>query len=60
MRSRLKVTRWYVILSLHCSFDSLLRVVQIHPIPPFSSTDALTQVIQRMEQAGIYLMYDMR
>ncbi|KAM5540974.1 hypothetical protein V8D89_005285 [Ganoderma adspersum] len=32
----------------------------IHPIPPFSSTDALTQVIQRMEQAGIYLMYDMR
>ncbi|KAI1787420.1 hypothetical protein LXA43DRAFT_713557 [Ganoderma leucocontextum] len=32
----------------------------IHPIPPFSSTDAVSQVIQRMEQAGIYLMYDMR
>ncbi|PIL25753.1 hypothetical protein GSI_11503 [Ganoderma sinense ZZ0214-1] len=32
----------------------------IHPIPPFSSTSAVAQVIQRMEQAGIYLMYDMR
>ena len=60
MRSRLKVTRWYVILSLHCSFDSLLRVVQIHPIPPFSNLTALSEVVERMEKVGIYLMYDMR
>ncbi|KAI1787409.1 hypothetical protein LXA43DRAFT_712840 [Ganoderma leucocontextum] len=32
----------------------------IHPIPPFSNLSALSLVVESMEQAGIYLMYDMR
>lgn len=32
----------------------------IHPIPTFDNLTALAQVIQRMEEVGIYLMYDMR
>ncbi|EMD34907.1 hypothetical protein CERSUDRAFT_124938 [Gelatoporia subvermispora B] len=32
----------------------------IHPIPTFDNLTALTEVIQRMEEVGIYLMYDMR
>ncbi|KAH9851271.1 hypothetical protein C2E23DRAFT_831811 [Lenzites betulinus] len=32
----------------------------IHPIPTFDNLTALVQVIERMEQVGIYLMYDMR
>ncbi len=43
-------------------FDSSLTatLVKIHPIPPFSNLTALSQVVERMEKAGIYLMYDMR
>ncbi|KAI0742968.1 hypothetical protein C8Q80DRAFT_1221302 [Daedaleopsis nitida] len=32
----------------------------IHPIPTFDNLTALAQVVQRMEEVGIYLMYDMR
>ncbi|KAM5540947.1 hypothetical protein V8D89_005258 [Ganoderma adspersum] len=32
----------------------------IHPIPPFSNLTALSEVVERMEKVGIYLMYDMR
>ncbi|RPD63424.1 hypothetical protein L227DRAFT_561556 [Lentinus tigrinus ALCF2SS1-6] len=32
----------------------------IHPIPTFDNLTALAEVIQRMEEVGIYLMYDMR
>ncbi|KAH9886700.1 hypothetical protein C8Q73DRAFT_714979 [Cubamyces lactineus] len=32
----------------------------IHPIPTFDNLTALELVIERMEQVGIYLMYDMR
>ncbi|KAI0633087.1 hypothetical protein C8Q77DRAFT_1272023 [Trametes polyzona] len=48
---------------------SLVRVVHtrpssrftvIHPIPTFDNLTALSQVIKRMEEVGIYLMYDMR
>ena len=34
--------------------------MQIHPIPPFSNLTALSEVVERMEKVGIYLMYDMR
>ena len=34
--------------------------VQIHPIPAYDNLTALADVIQRMEEVGIYLMYDMR
>ena len=33
---------------------------QIHPIPTFDNLTALAEVVQRMEEVGIYLMYDMR
>ncbi|TBU60013.1 hypothetical protein BD310DRAFT_947601 [Dichomitus squalens] len=32
----------------------------IHPIPTFDNLTALADVVQRMEEVGIYLMYDMR
>ncbi|KAH9914061.1 uncharacterized protein BXZ73DRAFT_92854 [Epithele typhae] len=32
----------------------------IHPIPTFDNLTALAEVVQRMEEVGIYLMYDMR
>ncbi|KAI0920741.1 hypothetical protein AcV5_010411 [Taiwanofungus camphoratus] len=32
----------------------------IHPIPTYDNLTALAHVIQRMEEVGIYLMYDMR
>ncbi|PIL25773.1 hypothetical protein GSI_11523 [Ganoderma sinense ZZ0214-1] len=32
----------------------------IHPIPPYSNLTALSEVVERMEKVGIYLMYDMR
>lgn len=38
----------------------LMPSVQIHPIPTFDNLTALAEVIQRMEEVGIYLMYDMR
>ena len=37
-----------------------MLVAQIHPVPPFSNMTALTAVVERMEEVGIYLMYDMR
>ena len=35
-------------------------ILQIHPIPSYDDPAALNAVIDRMEQVGIYLMYDMR
>ncbi|KAF8128018.1 hypothetical protein EV363DRAFT_1512354 [Boletus edulis] len=32
----------------------------IHPIPTFDNLTALNQVIDRMQEVGLYLMYDMR
>ncbi|OCH92519.1 hypothetical protein OBBRIDRAFT_791109 [Obba rivulosa] len=32
----------------------------LHPIPTFDNLTALAEVVQRMEEVGIYLMYDMR
>ncbi|PCH43231.1 hypothetical protein WOLCODRAFT_138259 [Wolfiporia cocos MD-104 SS10] len=32
----------------------------IHPVPPYSNLTQLMAVIKRMEEVGIYLMYDMR
>ncbi|KAI0651086.1 hypothetical protein C8Q79DRAFT_1004406 [Trametes meyenii] len=32
----------------------------IHPIPSYDNLTALAQVIERMEEVGLYLMYDMR
>ncbi|KAI8996265.1 hypothetical protein BD414DRAFT_477309 [Trametes punicea] len=32
----------------------------IHPIPTYDNLTALAQVVERMEEVGIYLMYDMR
>lgn len=32
----------------------------IHPVPPFDNVTALNAVLDRMEQVGMYLMYDMR
>ena len=35
-------------------------ISQIHPIPSYDDPAALSAVIDRMEQVGIHLMYDMR
>ncbi|KAL8280729.1 hypothetical protein RQP46_006733 [Phenoliferia psychrophenolica] len=32
----------------------------VHPIPPFGSESALTRVLDKMEELGLWLMYDMR
>jgi len=33
---------------------------QIHPVPAFSNMTLLEQVVDRMQEVGMYLMYDMR
>ncbi|KAI0354196.1 hypothetical protein OH77DRAFT_1426229 [Trametes cingulata] len=32
----------------------------IHPVPTYDNLTALAEMVQRMEEVGIYLMYDMR
>ncbi|KAF9497331.1 hypothetical protein BDN71DRAFT_1429520 [Pleurotus eryngii] len=34
--------------------------LQVHPVPTFGSPDALKAVLDRMQEVGLYLMYDMR
>ena len=33
---------------------------QVHPIPTFDNLTALNEVLDRMQELGLYLMYDMR
>ena len=40
--------------------SNIASYVQIHPIPTFDNLTALEEVIDRMEELGLYLMYDMR
>lgn len=35
-------------------------MLQVHPIPTFDNLTALSEVLDRMEAVGLYLMYDMR
>ena len=44
----------------HVVCEIVLRGCQIHPIPTYDNLTALELMIERMEQVGIYLMYDMR
>lgn len=32
----------------------------VHPVPPFENTERFVAVLDRMEQLGLYLVYDMR
>lgn len=34
--------------------------VEVHPIPTFDNLTALDAVVERMQELGLYLMYDMR
>ncbi|THU88969.1 hypothetical protein K435DRAFT_821522 [Dendrothele bispora CBS 962.96] len=36
------------------------RQDQIHPVPPFDNETVLNQVLDAMQEAGLYIMYDMR
>ncbi|KAJ3558919.1 hypothetical protein NM688_g643 [Phlebia brevispora] len=40
--------------------DDCYRFSVIHPIPTFDNLTALEDVIERMREQGLYLMYDMR
>lgn len=33
---------------------------QVHPIPAFNNITVLDAVLDKMQEAGLYLMYDMR
>jgi hypothetical protein len=37
-----------------------LTISQVHPIPSYDDPVALRAIVDRMEQVGLYLMYDMR
>jgi hypothetical protein len=37
-----------------------LTFSQVHPIPSYDDPAALRAIVDRMEQVGLYLMYDMR
>jgi hypothetical protein len=37
-----------------------LSFTVVHPVPTFDDLDALKNVLNRMEELGLYLMYDMR
>lgn len=39
--------------------DDLPRM-QVHPIPDFNNLTQLSMVLDRMQEVGLYLMYDMR
>ncbi len=53
-------------LQVHCSkyfvtvYNILLISHKVHPIPTFDNLTALEEVLDRMEEQGLYLMYDMR
>lgn len=34
--------------------------VKVHPVPSFDNLTALDMVLDKMQEAGLYLMYDMR
>ena len=34
--------------------------VQVHPIPPFDNLTAFDLVVDKVEELGLWLMYDMR
>lgn len=36
------------------------RFTVVHPVPTFDDLVALEKVLDRMEELGLYLMYDMR
>jgi len=36
------------------------RVSQVHPIPSFDNLTSLNLVLDKIQEAGLYLMYDMR
>lgn len=38
----------------------LCRFNTIHPVPPFDNMTAFNAILDRMEDLGLYLMYDMR
>lgn len=33
---------------------------QVHPIPPFDNLTAFNLMVDKMEELGLWLMYDMR
>ena len=33
---------------------------QVHPNPPYDNATALDLILDRMQEVGLYLMYDMR
>ena len=35
-------------------------IVKVHPVPTFDNLTALNAVLDRMQELGLYLMYDMR
>lgn len=41
-------------------FNSISHPFQVHPTPTFDNLTALELVLDRMEELGLYLMYDMR
>ncbi|KAF9644703.1 hypothetical protein BDM02DRAFT_3181472 [Thelephora ganbajun] len=48
-------------LGFYTSFDDYLaKDLSVHPIPTFGNLTALELVLDRMEELGLYLMYDMR
>ncbi|KAJ7503011.1 hypothetical protein B0H11DRAFT_1987433 [Mycena galericulata] len=41
-------------------FDAPLKYRKVHPIPSFDNITALDEVLDKMEEVGLYLIYDMR
>jgi hypothetical protein len=35
-------------------------LAQVHPIPPFDNLTAFNLMVDKMEELGLWLMYDMR
>jgi len=40
--------------------EALTHNFQIHAVPPFTNVTQLNAVLDKMQDAGLYLMYDMR
>ncbi|KAI9459374.1 hypothetical protein HD554DRAFT_2137182 [Boletus coccyginus] len=48
-------------IGFYTDFDGYLaKNLSIHPVPTFDNLTALDLVIDRMQEVGLYLMYDMR
>ena len=43
-----------------CDGSGSARFTVVHPVPTFDNLTALNLVVERMQELGLWLMYDMR